>query len=309
MSTSDMPSRIMQDTARTLADMTGIQDFYTRRQSGKPLPSPQILAEIVERCRSVLFPGFYTEDMPGDGAHGHFGKELAQICQLLTRQIQLGLHYGHWKAEPTDTPHTVMETAEEKAMAFIKRLPAIRKVLATDIEAAYTGDPAAENYEEVLSCYPVTKALAYYRMAHELHKLQVPLIPRILTELAHSDTGIDIHPAAQIGHHFTIDHGTGVIIGATCIIGNHVKLYQGVTLGARSFPLDENEHPIKHIPRHPVIEDNVVVYSNATILGRVVIGRGAVIGGNVWLTHDVAPGTMVRQASASTRLTSGTATE
>lgn len=132
--------------------------------------------------------------------------------------------------------------------------------------------------------------MSNYRIAHELLQLGVPLIPRIITEMAHSETGIDIHPGAQIGHHFTIDHGTGVVIGATCIIGNHVKLYQGVTLGAKSFPLDADGHPIKHIPRHPILEDDVIVYSNATILGRITIGRGATIGGNLWVTEDVAPG-------------------
>lgn len=296
MSTPDMPPRILIETASLLSATTDIEGFYTRRQAGRPLPSARTLAEIVERCRAVLFPGFYGELEPGEGIQDSLGKELKRIYGLLTGQIEAGQFYGHpSEANP--------EAARKKAVAFIERLPAIRGLLATDIEAAYEGDPAAEDYEEVICCYPVIKALAHYRLAHELHMLQVPLIPRMLTELAHSETGIDIHPGAQIGHHFTIDHGTGVVIGATCIIGNHVKLYQGVTLGARSFPLDENGHPIKHIPRHPIIEDNVVVYSNATILGRIVIGRGAVIGGNVWLTHDVPPGTTVRQAHAPTHNT------
>ncbi len=155
--------------------------------------------------------------------------------------------------------------------------------------AAYNGDPAAENYGEIISCYPIIKTLVNYRIAHELLVLGVPLIPRIITEMAHSETGIDIHPGAQIGHHFTIDHGTGVVIGATCIIGNNVKLYQGVTLGAKSFPLDE--HPIKGIPRHPILEDDVVVYSNATILGRITIGKGCVVGANLWITRDMKPNT------------------
>lgn len=162
-------------------------------------------------------------------------------------------------------------------------------MLATDIEAAYNGDPAAESKGEIISCYPVIKALVNYRIAHELVKLGVPLIPRIITEMAHSETGIDIHPAAQIGHHFTIDHGTGVVIGATCIIGNNVKLYQGVTLGAKSFPLDADGNPIKGIPRHPILEDDVIVYSNATILGRVTIGKGCVVGANIWVTEDMRP--------------------
>lgn len=153
----------------------------------------------------------------------------------------------------------------------------------------------AESYAEVISCYPAIKAVSNYRIAHELLLIGVPLIPRIITEMAHSETGIDIHPGAQIGHHFTIDHGTGVVIGATCIIGNHVKLYQGVTLGAKSFPLDENGNPIKRIPRHPILENNVIVYSNATILGRITIGEGSTVGGNIWVTEDVAPGSRLVQ--------------
>ena len=150
----------------------------------------------------------------------------------------------------------------------------------------------------MIACYPAIKALTCYRLAHELHTLGVPLIPRIITEMAHSETGIDIHPAATIGTHFTIDHGTGVVIGATCIIGNHVKIYQGVTLGARSFPLDEGGNPIKNNPRHPIIEDNVIIYSNATILGRITIGNHAVIGGNLWVTADVPPYARLNQRPA-----------
>ena len=159
--------------------------------------------------------------------------------------------------------------------------------------AAYNGDPAAKSYEEVILCYPVIKTLINYRVAHELFKMGVPFIPRMLTEMAHSETGIDIHPSAQIGKYFTIDHGTGVVIGATCIIGDNVKLYQGVTLGARSFPLDAQGRPIKGIPRHPILRDNVVIYSNATLLGRITIGEGCVIGANIWVTEDIEPNTKI----------------
>ena len=188
------------------------------------------------------------------------------------------------------------QKAQELTVAFISTLPALRQLLATDVEAAYNGDPAAESYGEIISCYPVIKAISNYRIAHQLLVLGVPLIPRIITEMAHSETGIDIHPAATIGHHFTIDHGTGVVIGATCIIGNHVKLYQGVTLGAKSFPLDDNGHPIKGIPRHPILEDGVIVYSNATVLGRITIARGTIIGGNLWVTESTKPGEHLVQA-------------
>ena len=163
--------------------------------------------------------------------------------------------------------------------------------MATDVEAAYNGDPAASSFGEIISCYPIIKALINYRIAHELYVIGVPLIPRMITEMAHSETGIDIHPAATIGEHFTIDHGTGVVIGATCVIGNNVKLYQGVTLGAISFPLDENGNPIKGIPRHPILEDNVIIYANATILGRITIGQNCVVGANVWVTRDMKPNT------------------
>ena len=181
-------------------------------------------------------------------------------------------------------------------MEFISRLPELRRILATDVEATYNGDPAAESYGEIISCYPVIKAISGYRVAHELLLLGVPLIPRIITEMAHSETGIDIHPGAKIGHHFTIDHGTGVVIGATCIIGNYVKLYQGVTLGAKSFTLDEDGNPVKGIARHPILEDNVIVYSNATVLGRITLARGTVIGGNVWVTESTKPGEQIVQA-------------
>lgn len=185
------------------------------------------------------------------------------------------------------------EHASTLAALFVSRLPEIRKTLATDVEAAYLGDPAAQSYGEVISCYPAIKALTCYRVAHELFRLGVPLIPRIITEIAHSETGIDIHPGAEIGSHFTIDHGTGIVVGATCIIGKNVKLYQGVTLGAKSFPLDEDGNPIKNNPRHPIIHDDVIIYSNATILGRITIGKGAVIGANVWITHNVEAGSQV----------------
>ena len=188
-----------------------------------------------------------------------------------------------------DTRRCLQEEAEKIAENIVLKLPKLRKILSTDVQAAFDGDPAAANLGEVIDCYPAIKALTNYRLAHELVLENVPLIPRMIAEMAHSETGIDIHPAATIGTHFTIDHGTGVVIGATCVIGNHVKLYQGVTLGAKSFPLDKEGKPIKGIPRHPILEDNVIVYANATILGRITIGKGAVVGANVWVTRDMKP--------------------
>ena len=180
------------------------------------------------------------------------------------------------------------------ADAFMKRLPAIKELLATDVEAIAHNDPAASDAQEIIFCYPAVTAMLYYRTAHELYNLGVPVIPRMLTEYAHSSTGIDIHPAAVIGDHFAIDHGTGVVIGETSVIGSHVTLYQGVTLGAKNFSYDAEGHPVKK-PRHPVLEDNVTVYSNASILGRVTIGKGSVIGGNVWLTHSVPENSRILQ--------------
>jgi serine O-acetyltransferase len=186
------------------------------------------------------------------------------------------------------------EEARKICDAFVKRLPRIRELLMKDVEALYEGDPAAESYEEVMICYPGFYAISIYRLAHELQLLKTPLIPRIMTEFAHEKTGIDIHPGATVGEYFFIDHGTGIVVGETTTIGDHVKLYQGVTLGARSFELDENGNPVKKIKRHPDIGNHVVIYANATILGGdTVIGDGCVIGGNTWLTHSVRAGSTV----------------
>ena len=211
----------------------------------------------------------------------------------MVNQLQAGLAFN--LPEEGGDAETLCEQARLLAAQFIGQLPEMRRTLATDVEAAYNGDPAATNYGEVICCYPAIRAISNYRIAHELLVLGVPLIPRIITEMAHSETGIDIHPGATIGHHFTIDHGTGVVIGETCIIGNNVKLYQGVTLGAKSFPLDEHGNPIKGIARHPILEDDVIVYSNATILGRITIGRGATVGGNIWVTENVPAGERIVQ--------------
>jgi serine O-acetyltransferase len=220
------------------------------------------------------------------------------LFDLLTGQVLAGLCFGNDGEDCCYCTECQREEAAEIAAKFISRLPELRKILATDVEAAYVGDPAAHSFGEVISCYPAIRAISNYRMAHELLVLGVPLIPRIITEMAHSETGIDIHPGAKIGSYFTIDHGTGVVIGETCIIGDHVKLYQGVTLGARSFELDEHGKPIKGIPRHPILGNDVIIYSNATILGRISIGDGAVVGGNIWVTEDVKPGGRIVQSRA-----------
>ena len=181
--------------------------------------------------------------------------------------------------------------------SFFSRIPYVKSLVQTDIQAAYEGDPAAKSYDEVILAYPAFFAIAAYRFAHELYLLKVPVLPRLITECVHSKTGIDIHPGAQIGEYFAIDHGTGVVIGETSIIGNHVTLYQGVTLGAKSFKYDENGNML-NVPRHPVLEDYVTVYSNASILGRITIGHHSTIGGNIWLTHSVPPNSRILQSKA-----------
>lgn len=285
---------LLAATVEALSDMSRMEGLFHQHRHGDPLPSAPALEEIIGLCRAVLFPGYYgMSALNAATVKYHVGMEVERLYTLLTAQIEAGLCFADDAATDSGRHRTHASTL---AALLISRLPDVRRTLATDVEAAYLGDPAAQSYGEVISCYPAIKALTCYRVAHELHRLGVPLIPRIITELAHSETGIDIHPAAEIGHHFTIDHGTGIVVGATCIIGNYVKLYQGVTLGAKSFPLDEAGNPIKNNPRHPIIRDGVIVYSNATILGRVTIGRDAVIGANVWITHDVPAGERVVNA-------------
>ncbi len=294
----------LTQTVEELACPESYKDLYHEHNDGVPLPSGEVLQKIIELVRGILFPGYYGRSCINTNTlKFHLGVYTEQLYSLLVSQIQAGLSFSNFDekgavfaAYNRNTINAEMRRmAENRAVRFIERLPELRRVLATDVIAAFNGDPAAKNYGEIISCYPVIKELTIYRMAHELWQLEVPLIPRMLTEIAHSETGIDIHPGATIGEYFTIDHGTGVVIGETCIIGNNVKLYQGVTLGAKSFPLDENGNPIKGVPRHPILEDDVIVYSNASILGRITIGKGAVIGGNIWVTQDVPAGASITQ--------------
>lgn len=265
------------------------------------MPSGKVLHEIIELCRSLIFPGYFGRSrIDLDTLPYHLGVSTEQLYKLLTEQILAGMCNACNRKTAIDIEQE-KESAEQKAADFIASLPELRRILATDVIAAYNGDPAAESYAEVIFCYPAIRAISNYRIAHRLMELDVPLIPRMISEMAHSETGIDIHPAATIGECFAIDHGTGVVIGATAIIGKNVKLYQGVTLGAKSFPLDCCGNPIKGILRHPIIGDNVIIYSNATILGRIKIGEGATIGGNIWVTEDVATGEQITQFKAKQR--------
>lgn len=261
------------------------------------LPSVEALKEAMEVIRAVLFPGcFGSPYLNSPHLRYQIGARLEGLWRLLSEQVKRG--FCSQCSNPVDC-NRCSSKARDLTRAFIEELPTIRKVLLTDVEAAYYGDPAAKSRSEVIFCYPSLRALTNYRVAHALYRLGVPLIPRILTEMAHSETGIDIHPGAEIGTYFFMDHGTGIVIGETAVIGHRVRIYQGVTLGAKSFPLDEHGNPIKGIPRHPIVEDDVIIYAGATILGRVRIGRGSVIGGNVWITEDVPPGSKVLQNRTS----------
>jgi len=268
--------------------------------------------EALHCFQDVVFPGRMTTELDDDRDIEAFIQErMARGHRLLTREIARALPFrwkgayavGKGETEPVDD---IREAAVLAANLFVAQLPEIRRLLIKDVEAAYLGDPAARTYAEIMLSYPGLSAITTHRIAHELCKLEVPLIPRMMSEHAHSDTGIDIHPGATIGESFFIDHGTGVVIGETTEIGDNVKLYQGVTLGARSFPLDADGNPVKEIKRHPTLEDNVIVYAGATILGGdVVIGKGAVIGSNVWLLESVPPGSTVTQAEANIKIERG----
>lgn len=265
------------------------------------LPNREVLVNLVAQLRSVLFPGYFSEwDLSAESLHFYIGATLDQVVHTLHDQVTRGLCLQC--ADPRTETCECEDSAWRISRSFLERLPVIRELLATDVQAAYEGDPAATSLGEIIFSYPGLQAIIAYRIAHELHLLGAPLIPRIITEHAHSVTGIDIHPGAHIGSHFFIDHGTGVVIGETCIIGKYVRIYQGVTLGAKSFPLDENGKPIKGIPRHPIVEDGVIIYAGATVLGRITLGAGSSVGGNVWLTKSVPPGTAVTQSKATTNV-------
>jgi serine O-acetyltransferase len=259
------------------------------------LPSREAVLACVEGIRQVLFPGYFGDaDLHDQSLHYYVGATLDRVLHDLEEQISRAVAF----AERHDfaTCDHCRAKAEAATRKLLSRLPEVRRLLAGDVEAAFEGDPALKIKDEAIFSYPGVFAVTEQRIAHELYALDVPLIPRIITEHAHSLTGIDIHPGASIGEKFFIDHGTGVVIGETSRIGRNVRVYQGVTLGAKSFPLDEKGNPIKGIDRHPIVEDDVVIYAGATILGRVVIGQGSSIGGNVWLTHGVPPGSRITQA-------------
>jgi len=262
-----------------------------------PLPSYEEIIAALRDLTEILYPGYRRREGLHQGNIGYYvGDLIDQLHDRLTRQIGRALRHeaGATSQCGGDVEHDFEALGQAKTLQFLDQLADLRHVLAADVQAAYDGDPACKSLDEVIFCYPGLEAITVYRLAHLLHKLRIPFIPRMMCEWAHRRTGIDIHPGATIGQHFFIDHGTGVVIGETCEIGEHVKIYQGVTLGALSFPTDGNGNLVRGQKRHPTIEDRVVIYANATILGGgTTIGQDAVIGSNVWLTSSVAPHTTV----------------
>lgn len=252
------------------------------------LPNKQRCIDALAELQPVLYMGFYaTRALNRDNLRHAIAERMYRAHDLLVEQIERALTYQNWDGRCAECPPP--GSGEDIVLRLFAAIPEIRRVLNSDLEAAFEGDPAAESIEEIVFSYPSITAITAYRVAHELHRAKVPMIPRILSEWAHGKTGIDIHPAAEIGERFFVDHGTGVVVGATAVIGNNVKLYQGVTLGALSVPRRG-----ENFKRHPTLEDDVTVYAHATILGGdTVIGRGSVIGGNVWLVQSVPPGSKV----------------
>lgn len=272
---------------------------------GRELPSKEALKAIVDDLCGILFPmRLGPADLRQEGEDVYIAFTLDKVLSALYEQVRLTLSYeARYRISATirdsnhqPDPAMIQQQASSVVQTFANALPDIRRLLDSDVQAAYEGDPAARSVDEVLLCYPGLLAITYHRLAHVLYQNNIPLLARMIAELAHSATGIDIHPGAQIGKRFFIDHGTGVVIGETCIIGERVRIYQAVTLGAKRFEVDDEGHLQKDYARHPIVEDDVVIYAGATILGRVTIGKGSVIGGNVWLTHDVPAHSQIMQS-------------
>lgn len=295
-----MHNEILKQTLSQLCEVDSYKKVFHSAKHGEQMPSVENTKKIIELLREILFPGYFGYSALNSGnMKSYLGVNLDKLYTLLTLQIKRGMCFD-CNIEDTEDCNKCSAESSDIALRFINNIPQIRQMLSTDVIAAFNGDPAAKSYGEIIFCYPCIRALTNYRIANELLKLGVPLIPRIISELAHSETGIDIHPGAQIDEYFAIDHGTGVVIGETAVIGKNVKIYQGVTLGAKSFPLDENGNPIKGIPRHPIVEDNVVIYAGATILGRITVGKNSMIGGNLWITDNVPPDSKMSQKISKT---------
>ena len=271
------------------------RDEHRRGGDGRELPSRELLAAMVQDLSGALFPmRLGPPTLRPDSEDFYVGHTIGKAMSCLRQQVAQELRHDARQRGDDEVTRDPIDIVTQ----FLRTLPAVRELLDSDVLAAYQGDPAARSVDEVLICYPGLRALISHRLAHELYLLDLPLIARVVAELAHAETGIDIHPGATIGPGCFIDHGTGVVIGETAILGKGVRLYQNVTLGAKSFPTDGDGHLVKGQPRHPIVEDDVVIYAGATVLGRVTIGKGAVIGGNVWVTRSVEPGSLVTQADS-----------
>jgi serine O-acetyltransferase len=287
--------------AKALVESYSTGDIKIHHLDRQPLPSHAEIIRVLVTIHELLFPGYIgAQGLTGPSLSDHVRQRMAWLYEVLTEQIKRAVSHANRIGEACEVTD---REAGDCAAAFLNEFPALRELLAADVQAAYEGDPAATGLDEIIFSYPGIYAVMVYRLAHQLHTMRVPLMPRIMTEHAHHRTGIDIHPGTRIGSPFFIDHGTGVVIGGTAIIGNNVKIYQGVTLGAFSFDKDASGQLVRDTKRHPTIEDDVVIYAGATILGgETIIGRGSVIGGNVWLTHSVPPGTRVLQDSPNLRI-------
>ncbi|MDR3357262.1 MAG: serine O-acetyltransferase [Desulfovibrio sp.] len=293
-STQPAAHRCLDRVVERLCHPDSLNAVWHNSAEGAAMPSRDELREIMNRLAVAIFPGYFGQaQVRLDSLRYHLAANLDSVYQKLREQILRGFCFTCEKQHAVCAPRD--SQSKNAALAFMDTLPEIRRLLAGDARAAYEGDPAAQSPEEAVFCYPSLRAMLHHRIAHELHTLDVPMIPRMISEMAHAHTGIDIHPGAAIGEEFFIDHGTGVVIGETCVIGQNCRLYQGVTLGALSFPKKPDGTLIKGISRHPILEDNVTIYAGATILGRVTIGRGAVVGGNMWITEDVPAGARISQ--------------
>ncbi len=283
---------ILLKNAKILSESSSGEDKM-KPCNGAMYPSVDAIKEIISIVKAVVFPDFFDSGYNSSNFRGHsIGVNVERLHSILS--IEIG------KALCFDSDLQNSECGDRSSLlaaGFIDNLPEIKRLLLTDVIAIFNNDPAADNFAEVVLSYPAINAMTHYRTAHSLHNLGIPILPRVISEFAHSVTGIDINPGAQIGEYFAIDHGTGVVIGETAIVGDHVTLYQGVTLGAKNFSYDNDGHPV-NIPRHPIIENNVTIYSNSSILGRITVGHDSVIGGNIWLTHSVPPGSRILQRKA-----------
>jgi serine O-acetyltransferase len=292
------------DLKKVVAELRTSRELtHSVRHMGRlrELPSRETIEDVVDRLRAVLFPTHFGDaDLTDESIDFFVGDTLNEALTILSEQLRRGLHFEEELADEAASAATVAAKAAEMTRDFAAGLPALRALIVSDLRAAYQGDPAATSVSEVLLCYPGPEAIMLHRFAHALHSLGARLIARLVSEVAHARTGVDIHPGAQIGASFFIDHGTGVVIGETTVVGERVRLYQAVTLGAKRFPADADGALVKGVPRHPIVEDEVIIYAGATILGRITIGRGSTIGGNVWLTHSVPPGSNITQAQMRT---------